>query len=265
MEITNDPVLVTQELRDDVYNSRMTASAIARLFHSKRLYYDPEIQRGLLDATKIDRWAENLLAGDAILGTITLNFRTDTTTVEGVVHSGTQVSPTDDGHLAYDGEASVPDGWHRVNAIVKAVAAAGRGAEFDVTRQISVQVWNVPAEVEAAIFYWRNQEGKKADASRSKALYQVNIGQKIAIEFKRRSPHLGDVNIETIRNWVRTKNPRLTAFNTLSVPLFGSVVGYRRRPHGQDCPVAHRVLGRAGGSPPRSRSALDRRAPKGSS
>lgn len=219
MEITNDPVLVSQEIGYDIYNTRMTASAIARMYHSQRLYYDPEIQRGLVDTAKIERWAEKLLTDEAIFGTITLNFRTDTTTVEGVVHPGVLVTPTDDGHLAYDGEASVPDGWHRVNAVVKAVAAAGRGADFDVTRQFSVQIWNVPAEVEAAIFYWRNQEGKKADASRSKALYQVNIGQRLAVEFKRRSPHLGDANIETIRNSVGVKNPRLAAFNTLSVPF----------------------------------------------
>lgn len=219
MEITNDPVLITQESTYDTYNTRLSASEIARMYHSQRVYYDAEIQRGLEDKAKIERWAEQLLSGEAILGTMTLNFRTDASTVGGVVHPGTLVTPTDEGHLAYDGEASVPDGWHRLRAIVMAAEAAGRGAEFDVQRQFSVQIWNVPAEVEAAIFYWRNQEGKKADASRSKTLYQVNIGQRIAVEFKRRCRHLGDTNIETIRNSVGIKNPRLAAFNTLSVPF----------------------------------------------
>jgi DNA-sulfur modification-associated len=216
MEFTTDPVLETDEMGYIVYNARFTASDIARMVNANRLYYDPGVQRAQIDRSKIDRWTEKSLSNEAIFGTMTINFRTDESIVDGVVHPGVELHQDADGRVVYDGEASVPDGWHRISALVKAVAAAGRGADFDVKRHVSVQIWNVPTEVESAIFYWRNQEGKKADATRSKYLYQQNNGQRIAIEVVRRSPHLTDKNVETVRNSLAKKNLRLAAFNTIS-------------------------------------------------
>jgi hypothetical protein len=74
----------------------------------------------------------------------------------------------------------------------------------------------VPATVENDIFYGYNQEGDKADATRSKWLSQKNIGQRIAAGVVRNSPHLTESNVETVTNTLSVKNPRLAAFNTFS-------------------------------------------------
>ena len=112
-------------------------------------------------------------------------------------------------------------------AIARAVESVAKGSSFDLDMPFSVRIWRVPAAVEAEIFYGMNQEGDKADATRSKFLMQRNSGQRIARELVRRNTHLTEANVETVSNTLSSKNPRLTAFNTLSVACeqtFGDVI-----------------------------------------
>src|SRR5260370_16444324 len=64
------------------------------------------------------------------------------------------------------------------------------------------------------MFYAMNQEGKKADPTRSKWLHRLGA-TKIAGALAEQCPSLRD-NVDTIRGRLSKKNPRLCAFNTLS-------------------------------------------------
>lgn len=59
-----------------------------------------------------------------------------------------------------------------------------------------------------------NQEGQKADPTRSKWLHRVVV-TKLAAALVEGSPHLRD-NVDTVRDRLSKRNPRLCAFNTLS-------------------------------------------------
>jgi hypothetical protein len=83
--------------------------------------------------------------------------------------------------------------------------------------RFTVRIWCVPEDQENDIFYGMNQEGDKADATRSKWLSQKNMGQRIAAGVVRTSPHLTENNVETVTNTLSVKNPRLAAFNTFAV------------------------------------------------
>lgn len=115
-----------------------------------------------------------------------------------------------------DGAAYLPDSVHRHHAIKRAVDSVAHGSNFNPDRRFSLRIWRVHEEFENQIFYAMNMEHDKADATRSKWLAQKNAGQKIAREVVRRSPHLGEGNVETVTNTLSIKNPRLAAFNTLS-------------------------------------------------
>jgi hypothetical protein len=98
-------------------------------------------------------------------------------------------------------------------AILKAADSVGKGSSFKLDRKVSVRIYNVPASEENRIFYAMNQEGKKADPTRSKWLHRAGAA-KIAGALAEQCPSLRD-NVDTIRDRLSKKNPRLCAFNTL--------------------------------------------------
>jgi hypothetical protein len=196
------------------YDAVMAARDIHQLYKTGFLKVDPDRQRGLdsvtgkriLDEDKVERWAEQLVNGQAYLGQLSWNFRKDETTLE------------------YDeekrslkigaGAATIPDSGHRHMALLKAAESASRGSSFNLDRRVSVRIYNVPASEENRIFYAMNQEGKKADPTRSKWLHRLGA-TKIAGALAEQCPSLRD-NVDTIRDRLSKKNPRLCAFNTLS-------------------------------------------------
>jgi hypothetical protein len=193
----------------------MTAHDISQLFKTGFLKVDDERQRGIDSVTgkqvrddeKVERWAEQLLKGEAYLGQLSWNFRKDETTLE------------------YDeekrslkigaGAATIPDSSHRHMALLKAAESVNRGSSFRLDRKVSVRIYNVPAAEENRIFYAMNQEGKKSDPTRSKWLHRLGA-TKIAGALAEQCPSLKD-NVDTIRDRLSKRNNRLCAFNTLSV------------------------------------------------
>ncbi len=196
------------------YDAVMTARDISQLYKTGFLKVDHNRQRGLdsvtgeriLDDEKVDRWAEQLVKGEAYLGQLSWNFRKDETLLE------------------YDeekrslkigaGAATIPDSGHRHMALLKAAESTGKGSSFNLDRKVSVRIYNAPAGEENRIFYAMNQEGKKADPTRSKWLHRLGAA-KIAGALAEQCPSLRD-NVDTIRDRLSKKNPRLCAFNTLS-------------------------------------------------
>jgi len=112
------------------YDAVMTAHDISQLFKTGFLKVDDERQRGIDSVTgkqvrddeKVERWAEQLLKGEAYLGQLSWNFRKDETTLE------------------YDeekrslkigaGAATIPDSSHRHMALLKAAESVNRGSSF---------------------------------------------------------------------------------------------------------------------------------------
>jgi hypothetical protein len=196
------------------YDAVMTARDISQLYKTGFLKVDHDRQRGLdsvtgqriLDDEKVDRWAEQLVKGEAYLGQLSWNFRKDETLLD------------------YDeekrslkigaGAATIPDSGHRHMALLKAAESTGKGSSFKLDRKVSVRIYNAPASEENRIFYAMNQEGKKADPTRSKWLHRLGAA-KIAGALAEQCPSLRD-NVDTIRDRLSKKNPRLCAFNTLS-------------------------------------------------
>jgi hypothetical protein len=99
-------------------------------------------------------------------------------------------------------------------AILKAADSVGKGSSFSLDRKVSVRIYNAPASEENRIFYAMNQEGKKSDPTRSKWLHRLGA-TKIAGALAEQCSSLKD-NVDTIRDRLSKKNPRLCAFNTLS-------------------------------------------------
>ena len=161
----------------------------------------------VIDDDKVTRWAEELANGEGILGQLTWNFRQGETEIH--------YDPAEKKLAVTYGEAHIPDSGHRHLAIVEAAKSVERGSNFDLGRKVSVRIYNVAKEDEPRIFYAYNQEGTKADPTRSKWLFPKEATQRIASEFVRRAPDLSG-NVDTVRDRISRKNPRLTAFNTVS-------------------------------------------------
>ncbi len=215
VETTLGNVSPTQDGSGECYDAIVTARDISRLYRTGFLKIDPEHQRGVdsvtrkqvLDKDKIERWAEQLVSGEAYLGQLSWNFRKDDT--------GLKYDEESRKLTIGAGAATIPDSFHRHMAILKAVESAERGSGFDVDRKFSVRIYHVSAAEENRIFYAMNQEGQKADPTRSKWLHRVGV-TKLAGVLVERSPHLRETNVDTVRDRISMRNPRIFAFNTLS-------------------------------------------------
>jgi hypothetical protein len=214
VKTTLESVIPSQDGSHDSWDTVVTAKDIATLYQTGFLRLDPDRQRGrdavtrklILDNNKIERWAEQLINGEAYLGQLSWNFRTEDSKVE---------YNTGDRTLTIaSGAATIPDSYHRHMAILKAVDSRNRGSAFDLERKFSVKIYHVPASEENRIFYAMNQEGQKADPSRSKWLHQVGM-TRLAGELVKQCRHLND-NVDVVRDRLSRRNPRLCAFNTLS-------------------------------------------------
>jgi hypothetical protein len=196
------------------YDAVMAARDINQLYKTGFLKVDPDRQRGMdsvtgkriLDEEKVERWAEQLVKGEAYLGQLSWNFRQDETALEYDEASRSLKIGA--------GAATIPDSGHRHMAILKAADSVGKGSSFSLDRKVSVRIYNAPASEENRIFYAMNQEGKKSDPTRSKWLHRLGA-TKIAGALAEQCSSLKD-NVDTIRDRLSKKNPRLCAFNTLS-------------------------------------------------
>ncbi len=222
METAIPNVVVTSDGGHPCWDTTITAREVAKARRFGMLEIDPDHQRGkntvtgkyMVKQEKIERWARQLQDDTAIFGQLTWNFRPESSVVRFTPDD--PANPTQGTLVIQEGTATLPDSVHRHLAIDKAVASVAQGSSFDPDRRFSLRIWAVPADVENDIFYAMNMEHDKADATRSKWLAQKKTSQKIAAEVVRRSPHLGEANVETVTNRLSVKNPRLAAFNTFA-------------------------------------------------
>jgi hypothetical protein len=214
LQTSIENVTRTEDGPYECYDAVVTAHDISQLYKTGFLKVDDDRQRGvdsvtgkrIIDDEKVEKWAEQLVTGEAYLGQLSWNFRKDETSLE-----------YDEAKRSLKigaGAATIPDSGHRHMALLKAAESAARGSKFKLERKVSVRIYNVPASEENRIFYAMNQEGKKADPTRSKWLHRLGA-TKIAGALAEQCPSLRD-NVDTIRDRLSKKNPRLCAFNTLS-------------------------------------------------
>src|SRR5262245_176638 len=144
LKTTLENVVATEDGPFECYDAVVTADEIAKLFRTGFLKLDPEHQRGedsvtkkpVLDMNKIDRWADELINGQAYLGQLSWNFRReDNTTLQYDAENRTLTIGA--------GGATIPDSYHRHRAILKAVESAERGSGFNVERKFSVKIYHV--------------------------------------------------------------------------------------------------------------------------
>lgn len=221
MEISY-PVVLTSDGGHLCWDTTVSASEIAGVMRSGMVESDPAHQRGRdsvtgkekVDWARVEQWARNLQDDTAIFGQLTWNFRPEETGSIRFVpdHEGSPFGKL----YVEDAQAKIPDSRHRHEAIKMAAESAAKGSSFDMKRRFSLRIWHVSESYEDVIFNAMNTQHKKADSTRSKYLYQRGPAQKLARELVRRSPHLGEANVETVSNTVSTRNPRLAAFNTFS-------------------------------------------------
>ena len=219
MKTTLENVVKTWDGETECYDAVVKARDIATLSQTGFLRLDPEHQRGKdqvtgklrLDMKKVERWAEQLIEGGAYLGQLSWNFRKDSPDERTIEYDPNTGELTIEPGAA----ATIPDSYHRHLAIVKAVESAAKGSRFDANRPVSVRIYNVRAEEENRIFYAMNEEGRPADATRSKWLHPVDGPVKLARKLVESCPHLRD-NVDTIRDRLSKRNPRICAFGTLA-------------------------------------------------
>jgi hypothetical protein len=180
------------------------------------LKVDPDHQRGkdtvtgkdILDAKKIQHWSDQLLDRTAYLGTVSLNFRRERVNLMEQYDEARRL-------LTISSPAYIPDGRHRIEALVRAARTAGKGSTFDLGRKVSVRIYNVPEAEEDRIFYAMNQEGRKADATRSKWLHAERAGY-LAQVLVQRMPTLTQENVDVYKDRMSRKNYRLCSFGTIA-------------------------------------------------
>ncbi len=214
LQTSIENVFRTEDGPYECYDAVVTARDVSQLYKTGFLKVDDDRQRGIdsvtgkriLDEEKVEKWAEQLVKGEAYLGQLSWNFRKDETTLE--------YDPEKRSLKIGAGAATIPDSGHRHMALLKAAESASKGSSFNLDRKVSVRIYNVPASEENRIFYAMNQEGKKSDPTRSKWLHRLGA-TKIAGALAEQCPSLRD-NVDTIRDRLSKKNPRLCAFNTLS-------------------------------------------------
>ena len=222
METRIPNVIATQDGGYKCYDTTISARDISSSYKHGLLEVDDDRQRGKdsvtgkakVDQRKVERWARDLQEDSAIFGQLSWNFRPEEASIQ--FESDGNGSQDHGTLVIHSGTARLPDSRHRHEAIHLAMASVANGSTFDPNRRFSLRIWNAPADYENVIFNAMNTEHTKADSTRSKWLAQRDVGQKIAAEVVRLSPHLGIQNVETVTNNLSKNNPRLAAFNTIS-------------------------------------------------
>ncbi len=162
-------------------------------------------------AKKVNKWTSELLAGDAIIGNISM--RLDPTKSEHDIwydeETGLTNMTVESGIL----DCAV-DSLSRIKAIL--AAANNPLGSFDLSTRFQVRIWmldDAGAKKVATIY---NTRGDKVNDSTAKYAYSETKEQELARKLVNGSPHLGQDNVEVLSNSVSASSYKLTAYNTIS-------------------------------------------------
>lgn len=162
---------------------------------------------------KIDRWAEELLRNNAVIGNISVRINPETSEFD--------VEPDEDGDLTLtvrSGEFDCAvDSLSRIKAILK--AAASDAGTFKLDTRFATRIWLADNELASRVGSDYNTRGDKVNDTAAKFAYQDSAEKRIARQLLQASPHLGIDNVEVLKNNVSASSSKLVAFNTLSQAL----------------------------------------------
>ncbi|GEA90106.1 hypothetical protein [Cellulomonas cellasea] len=173
----------------------------------------PDWQTGKMGAKtkrKVERWVEELLANNAVMGN--LSVRLDPSSAE------YEVERDEDGDYtltlwsgAFD---TGVDSQSRITAILR--AARNDLGTFRGDTKFATRIWIADDELAARVGSDYNTRGDKVNDTAAKFAYQDNAEKRLARALLSGSAHLGIDNIEVLKNTVSASSSKLVAFNTLT-------------------------------------------------
>lgn len=218
-----EPVAVIRHLREVTdagtthYEGIMTGAWFAESLSNGVLEYGGNIRpdwqtqkMGAKTRRKVDRWVEELLQNDAVIGNLSVRLNPAKSTYE--------VEQDEDGDLTltlWSGHLDTAvDSQSRITAIVGAVD--NPVGSFDVATRFATRIWVADDDLAARVGSDYNTRGDKVNDTAAKFAYQDTSDKRLARELLQNSPHLGVDNVEVLKNAVSASSSKLFAFNTLT-------------------------------------------------
>jgi hypothetical protein len=170
--------------------------------------------------TKINKWTEELLRNEAIIGNISVRLDPTKSTFDVWEDddTGDTVLTIESGVL----DCAV-DSLSRIKAILN--AANNPLASFDLDTRFQVRIWLLDDAAAKKVATIYNTRGEKVNDSAAKYAYSETKEQELARRLVNQSPHLGQDNVEVLSNSVSASSHKLTAFNTISKAIESSWQG----------------------------------------
>jgi hypothetical protein len=183
---------------------------VLRLENNIRPDWNPNGKVGAKTRRKVDRWTEELLKNNAVMGNLSIRLDPD--------KSEYNVAPDEDGDYTltlYEGNFDTGvDSQSRITAILQAVR--NPLGTFKAGTRFATRIWIADDELASRVGSDYNTRGDKVNDTAAKYAYQDNYLKKLARHLLERSPHLGIDNVEVLKNTVSASSSKLVAFNTLT-------------------------------------------------
>lgn len=217
-----EPLVTIRDIRpvDDAgsvhYETTWSAAFLVELVDEQLLKLENNIRpdhngrMGTKTRRKIDKWADELLKNEAVIGN--LSVRLDPTQSDYAVDEDEDGEPILE---VFEGNFDCAvDSLSRIKAILK--AARSPAGTFNPGTRFAVRIWlaNSPLSNKVAAIY--NTRGDKVNDTAAKYAWQATGLQRMARMLMQDSPHLGLDNVEVLRNNVSASSSKMIAFNTLS-------------------------------------------------
>jgi DNA-sulfur modification-associated len=159
---------------------------------------------------KVDRWTEELLKNNAVIGN--LSIRLDPTEAD------FEIVRDDDEDFTIRLWSGCFDTGVDSQSRFASILNARRNpvGTFRNDTKFAVRIWMADDELAARVGSDYNTRGDKVNDTAAKYAYQDNAEKRIARRLLEGSPHLGVDNVEVLKNTVSASSSKLFAFNTLT-------------------------------------------------
>lgn len=159
---------------------------------------------------KVDRWTEELLKNNAVMGNLSVRLNPDESNYE-----FTQDEEGDWTLRLFTGYMDTGvDSQSRFTSILR--AARSEVGTFKGNTTFSVRIWMANNDLAARVGSDYNTRGDKVNDTAAKFAYQDSAEKRLARQLLEKSTHLGVDNIEVLKNTVSASSSKLVAFNTLT-------------------------------------------------
>ncbi|MCG7320816.1 DNA sulfur modification protein DndB [Arsenicicoccus bolidensis] len=159
---------------------------------------------------KVDRWTEELLKNDAVMGNLSVRLDPD--------NSVFQMVQDEDGDWTLRLFGGYLDTGVDSQSRFTAILAAMRNevGTMNGKTKFAVRIWVANDDLAARVGSDYNTRGDKVNDTAAKYAYQDNSKKRLARLLLEGSKHLGVDNVEVLTNTVSASSSKLVAFNTLT-------------------------------------------------